>query len=709
MHSLSIQFQNISLWILPVIITVLIVIYLSYRRRSSEPKWPLSVLIVLRSVIFFLILLLILKPVVSWETRRIRKPLVLLFADRSLSMVAHDGISADSIRSAVFNLKTLMEKRGARVKVLPFGLQVGEEIDRPDELIIDVDGTDIAGAIDYCVNNQDDRDINAAVLVSDGVSTSGEDPLLLKTYPRLPVYTVGVGDSLLIMDPAVIELTMPSKAGIGDSVVIEARVLPLGHGNATTVWLEKDGRIVGKRTIPTSRNALAQTIHFTTIPDQAGIARYSVLIDTVRDRNPYNNSRKALLRVFDTKKRLVIIQGRKNFESRFFDLIVRSMPEFEIVDLFNYQGKWHTDNETDPFQLKWDVVALFSFPAEDVTMSQLNSVSSKIARDKPALYIQYLPAVTPDRLNRILPEPVILKHRLMKSEIPSVISRVNEEHRNHPVLMNLITERHFKSDWADLPPIGMPFLELRLPNDFIPVIVSDERNSLPILSLREAGGGRSVFVSGIDLWRWNMMTAEADNRYIYPELMTSVLKWLTDTLSTSNMQFSLNKEIYLKGEIAEVTGIITDIKGAVIPDATLDAELIDAGNNSVNFLIQWDGTKYRGYIPLKREGDYQIHISSATRDFSLGEFRKKIQVLPNSVEHQNIRQDVTMLQGIANRTGGAYFTLDNYRNIVDKISFEFEEFNSFHKVKLWRRPGIFIILLLAMVTEWVIRRTSGYQ
>ncbi len=709
MHSLSIQFQNLTFWILPVIGAVLIVLYISYRRLRVQSDWPAPVLILLRSIVFFCILVLILKPLISWEIRKNHKPLVVIFADQSLSMMAHEGISADSVRSIVTDLKTLIERHDAHVKIMPFGLQVGGEVKSPKELSFDSDGTNISEVLDYCENYRDDWNIRAAVIVSDGVSTAGEDPLLKKMHPRFPVCSIGIGDSLLIMDPVVIDLSMPSKASIDDSILVEARVLPLGYGNTITVWLKKDGQIIQKKTIPTFKKSLVSTIQFTIIPDQAGKAYYSVLIDTTHDRNPLNNEQKSLIRIYNNKQRLVIIQGQNSFDGRYFSIMSKTFPEMEIIDLLGFQGKWHTGFESDPFRVKWDAVALFGFPSNDLTADQLNQVSLKISQDKPAQYIQYLPAMVPDKLNRVFSKQILQRYRLSESEIPASFCQINEENQNHPVLMNLRLEKQYKSDWADLPPVGMPFKEIQLSDDYISIIESDDQRALPILSLSEADGIRKVFVSGVDLWRWDMMTTGANNHYIYTELMTSVLKWLTDTLSTSDLQFSLNKDIYLKGEVAEVTGIITDIKGGIIPDATLSAELIDAGNNSSNFLIQWDGSKYRGEIPLIKEGDHQIIINAVTAEYNLGDFRKSIQVLQNSVEHQNIHQDVETLKGIANRTQGSYFTLNYYKNIADAITFESEINTSFHKLKLWRWPGIFIILLFAMITEWVIRRISGYQ
>lgn len=707
MQSFSIQFQNASYWLLPALIAAVMIVYLSYSgiHRCAKPVW--AVLLTLRCLLIFGIFILLIQPIISWQMVRERKPVILIFADNSQSITAQKSNSADSVRALITEIKKQIETRGGQVRVLPFGLDVEKEIGGPAELNFNNAGTDISAIYDY--NDSDDnRPIRAAILISDGVSTAGEDPLLVRNLSSYPVHTLGIGDSVMIMDPAVMDMTLPATATAGDSLFLEARVLPLGFGEPITVWLKKGDQILQKKMISSSPQSLIETVSFLLIPSDAGIHEYSVMIDTAEDRNPANNLRKGLLRVSQKSKRLVIIQSQPNFDGRYFSHALRSLKKLEPLTLLTHRGQWYSPGVDQPFQMKWDALALFGFPSDGVSQSQFQMVSDKIRRDKPALYVQYAPGLDIEKLNLLMDESVqnFSFIRQKNGEVPAIIS---ESQRYHPVLMNLVAVSGFENDWVNLPPIGMPFREIQLDDCYRPLIVSDDSRGLPIVSLCESTGKRRILITGTDLWRWKMMTVGSENHYIYSDLTQALISWLTDTLSTSSLQFSLSKNIFLKGELAEVSGIVTDVNGGIIPDAVLEAELLDERNNSVNFLIQWDGTKYRGTIQLDNEGDHQIVIHAMRGDRELGRFKSTLEVLPNSVERQIIRQNVETLKGIANKTGGRYFTVENYRGIADYISYEKERVTISQKVRLWRWSGIFIILLLIATSEWIVRRISGYQ
>ncbi|MGC9364412.1 MAG: hypothetical protein ACP5FZ_07580 [Fidelibacterota bacterium] len=707
MQSFSIQFQNASYWLLPAVFAAVVIVYTSYFGRHHRTGSVWIVLLTLRCLLILGIFILLIQPIISWQTVRERKPVILIFADNSQSITAQKNVSADSVRVLITEIKKQIESRGGQVRLFPFGLDVEKEVGGSAELNFNNAGTDISAIYDYN-DGDENRPIRAAILISDGVSTAGEDPLLVRNLSSYPVHTVGIGDSLMIMDPAVMDMTLPATATAGDSLLLEARVLPLGFGEPITVWMKKGDQISQKKTISSSPQSLIETVSFLLIPKDAGIHEYSVMIDTAEDRNPANNLRKGLLRVSQKSKRLVIIQNHPNFDSRYFSHALRSLKDLEPLMLFPHEERWHSPGVDQPFQMKWDALALFGFPADGVSQSQFQMVSDKIRRDKPALYVQYVPGLDIEKLNLMMDKPVqnFAFVRQRNGEVPAIIS---ESQRRHPVLMNLLAVSGYKNDWANLPPVGMPFREIRLDDCYRPLIVTDDSRGLPIVSLCESEGKRRILITGTDLWRWKMMTVGAENHYIYSGLTQALISWLTDTLSTSSLQFSLSKDIFLKGELAEVSGIVTDVNGGIIPDAVLEAELLDERNNSANFLIQWDGTKYRGNVQLENEGNHRIRIHASQGDQVLGELQMALEVLPNSVEHQIIRQNVETLKGIANKTGGRYFTVENYMGIADYISYEKERVTISQKVRLWRWPGIFIILLLVATSEWIVRRISGYQ
>ena len=711
MHSLSIQFQNLNLLIIAVIVVIAIILFLTFRRKnqqSSKIRY-LLILMGIRMSIFIIISVIIIKPIIKWTTVERLDPIIAIFIDKSLSMIAHKDGSRDSLTFIIENIRSGFENIGANVKVFPFGSSLEKEVQSVEDLQFDAVGTDLSKMLVEGGKLLSDQNIKAGVVITDGVFTQGENPMLMEIDSRFPIYTIGIGDSLPVLDPSVFDISVPLFTDVGDTVSIEARILPLGREETLTVFLEEDDQVIQKKVLKPYQQSLYQTIQFKVIPDSPGIKRYSVIIDTLRDRNPFNNVKTTLLRVKSAHTLMIMIQGDATFESRFFARIIKTIPEMELIDLLEFQNKWHTTSQTEPFQLKWDAVALFGFPTRYTTLVQMEAVMAKFRQDQPAIYAQCTRSTDIAKLDRLVGEPFFDNFRLNLKNVTPVSVQIVKNQRNHPVIRDIHMGILEKDLLAELPPVGMPFIQIELSNIFKPLIETVLPVRKPVIAIAESNRSRKAIVTGLDLWRWDMMTIDKENHELYSELLKGLVEWLTDTLSTSNIQFHLNKTIFLTGEVAEVEGIVTDIQGNLIKKAVINAELLDSRNNSTAFLIQWNGLKYSGMIPLRSEGEYQINAVASVGENELGRFQQKLTVLKNPVEFSTIRQNIEVLRSIAANTGGRYLRPDEFPSSIDDISLEFTTLDKRHELKLWRWHGIFILLIFLLFSEWVIRRLSGYQ
>ena len=709
MHSLSIQFQNLNLWIIAIIFVIAIILFLTFRNKNQQPSKIRYLLMGIRMSIFIIISVIIIKPIIKWTTVERLDPIVAIFIDKSLSMIAHEDVYSDSLTSIIENIRSGFENVGANVKIFPFGSSLEKEIRSVKDLQFDAVGTDLSKMLVEGRKLLSDQNIKAGVVITDGVFTQGENPMLMEIDSRFPIYTVGIGDSLPVLDPSVFDISVPPFANVGDTVSIEARVLPLGHEETLTVFLEEDDQVIQKKVLKPYQQSLYQTILFKVIPDSPGIKRYSVMIDTLRDRNPFNNVKMTLLRVKSAHTLMIMIQGDATFESRFFARIIKTIPEMELIDLLEFQNKWHTTSQTEPFQLKWDAVALFGFPTRYTTSVQMEAVMAKLRRDQPAIFAQCTRSTDIAKLDRLVGEPFFDNFRLNLKNVTPVSVQIVKNQSNHPIIRDIHMGIMEKDLLAELPPVGMPFVQIELSNIFKPLIETVLPVRKPVIAIAESNRSRKAVVTGLDLWRWDMMTIDKENHELYSELLKGLVEWLTDTLSTSNIQFHLNKTIFLTGEVAEVEGIVTDIQGNLIKNAVINAELLDSRNNSTAFLIQWNGLKYSGMMPLRSEGEYQINAVASVGENELGRFQQKLTVLKNPVEFSTIRQNIEVLRSIAENTGGRYLRPDEFPSLIDDISLESTTLDKRHELKLWRWNGIFILLIFLLFSEWVIRRLSGYQ
>jgi len=707
MQHFTIQFQNLNLWILLIFGITMVILFLILRRSDRIAERWQRILLLIRFLILLLILLIIVKPILKWTSVRQLEPEIKVFVDQSASMLKHENISRDSLITLVGQLQAEFQKRGFGVAIYPFSNELADNPVSMKGLQFNHNGTDLSKVLSKGIRQSGNSNVSAGVLITDGVSTQGEDPILMDIQSDFPVYPIGIGDSLPLFDPAVLEMTMPAIVTTGDSVVIEARILPLGRSKTIQVFLHEGKKRIQTKKVKTTSQNLYQTVGFEIVIDQPGIFQYSVMIDTTQDQNPYNNLRSASVRVKPSRTTFILIQGRASFEARYFKQLLQSIPGMKIISLLETQSGWYSVDSKDPFREKWDAVALFGFPTPNTSAKILNLVREKITRDYPAIYIQYLKGLSFDRLEHLLGEQVFLSY-VIEQNNRSITVQIAEEYRSHPIVRDL-NNLTLKSGWSELPPIGMPFRNFVLADYLKGVISSVGSQLLPVLAVGTTQRSRMTVVTGIDLWRWEMMTVESENHLLYSELGKNLIKWLTDTLSTSNLQLSINKEIFLTGEFAEVRGIVSDVQGNLVKNAVINAQLVDARNNSLPFLIQWDGFQYRGLVPMQAEGECKIEAVASVGGNPIGSFQQKVAVLENSIESQSLRLNIEALRSIALKTGGKYYPGDKVDTIADSVPFKKVQLDRVHELKLWRWKGIFIILILLFFTEWTIRRIVGYQ
>jgi len=333
MTEFSIHFQNLNIWPFVALVAIGILIFFAFyipkKNISSRGK---IFLIVLRTSVFLGIIFLFLKPVLQWTKVRNLSPKLLVWIDNSLSMTAHENFSPDLLMESIKNMDSELKKEGIDIIYDIFSDDIESEVHLLDKVVFDGLSTDISHIIKESKSKHVDENVSAAILISDGVVTKGEDPSLMEINLPLPIFTIGIGDSMPTMDPSISQIELPQFTKVGDSVEICAEIVPLGDGKPLEIILKEDGKIIQKKMIETQQQAFNREVIFHVVPDEVGIKKYEIEIEKANDANPYNNIRMGLLRVYSAETNIVVLNARAGFESRF---LIRSFEKIEYVKIFN--------------------------------------------------------------------------------------------------------------------------------------------------------------------------------------------------------------------------------------------------------------------------------------------------------------------------------------------------------------------------------------
>ncbi|MCK4689691.1 MAG: hypothetical protein KAT41_05285, partial [Candidatus Marinimicrobia bacterium] len=472
-------------------------------------------------------------------------------------MTAHKDFSPDFLMESIKNMDSELKKEGIDIIYDIFNDDIESETHLLDKVVFDGLSTDISHIIKESKSKHVDENISAAILISDGVVTKGEDPSLMEINLPFPIFTIGIGDSMPTMDPSISQIELPQFTKVGDSVEIRAEIVPLGDGKPLEIILKEDGKIIQKKMIETQQQAFNREVIFHVVTDEVGVRKYEIEIEKANDANPYNNIRMGLLRVYSAETNIVVLNARAGFESRF---LIRSFEKIENVKIFNLvetASNWIPLPLSSIIKEKWDVVVLFGYPSDKTNMDQLQSIKQKIENESVPLLIIYDRPLSLERVNILVGETII-EGRVNDRSKETVLVQLTWKGESHPIIRDALFSYDFKDLVRSLPPIGWPFKNLILGSGFVPLITTANLSEHPVIAIRDFGEERMAVCSGMDFWRWCFMTQGSGEVDLYTKTFTGLIKWLSDTLSTSNIQMSLNKSIYLSGEPAEISGLVFD-------------------------------------------------------------------------------------------------------------------------------------------------------
>ena len=257
-----------------------------------------------------------------------------------------------------------------------------------------------------------------------------------------------------------------------------------------------------------------------------------------------------------------------------------------------------------------------------------------------------------------------------------------------------------------MPPIGSPYRRIRLKPSLLTIIESTDIAENPVIAINQESNKPLALCIGLDFWRWSFMTNEIRRFDIYDELFQGMAKWLTDTLSSSPIHLSINKRIFLNGETVEMSCLLYDLKGLVVNDAVVKAELIQQNDVIASSNLIWNGNNYSGVIPVRNAGDCQVRISAWSGDNLIGIREQPITVVDRSIELLEVRQNVDLLRTIALRSGG--LKTNRIPEIIDRLQVTEKIITQSHVIKFLNWRWTLVILIVLLTVEWSMRRFQGF-
>ncbi|HEY5313301.1 MAG TPA: vWA domain-containing protein [Pirellulales bacterium] len=715
------------------------------RRRLARTRW--LAMLGLMTLAIAAPLALLLNP--TWLERLpppAGKPLVTILLDNSASMATPDGPRGVTRYAAgrQFALQ-LADDLGRRyeVRLETFAGQTSAadaqqlSAERPDG-----ETTNLARSIREALD--DDRPQGQAlVLVSDGIDNVAGTAAVLASVQRskalaAPIYTSTVGGSTAARDLDV-ELRSPQElAFVGQQV--QVHVLLAQHGLAgarTRLKLSENGRSLESRDLVLSTKRDTE-VTFDVSRKTPGLYRFEISADAAAGEvTAVNNRATLLLRVVDEPIRVLLLEGKPYWDSRFLVRTLAADPSLELVSLVRMTedrvleqtfGRSATGS-TAPRAESWRIVHTEQgLPDTLQSLDQFQMIV--LGRDTDV----FLNDATVARLRKWVSATggsLVCFRGAPESRVSQVLSPVL------PVRWTPGRESRFHVRWTEA---GKQLAWLSAAGEGsgddalsqLPTLATasqrDDRKPLavvlaaaaadgaapgqPVITYQPFGSGRTVVVEGAGMWRWAFLAPQQQqHEQLYAALWQSLVRWLVShagLLPGEQRSLRPDKVCFSVNEPATATLLVSDAAARQEPPRIVLTKSDQPAAREFTPVASPDEPRmFRVVFGPLAEGRYEARIVGGAKEAS-GE-RTTFDVRRNLAERVELAARPDLMAKIAADSGGQVLRSADAGQVAQDFDAQFGR-NRADRVRsetAWDRWWMLAAICLAWTTTWAVRRRGG--
>jgi uncharacterized membrane protein len=702
------------------------------------------VLLGLRIAAIVLVVLLLFRPVLSFERdERTRRGLVLLL-DTSASMsTADDATGAsrfDQARARVLDWSARL-KDAFDLHLVEFS-ERASVLEQPGELLkLEPKGeaTSLIRGIVAAARSVPRRNLEAVVLFSDGVHNAAGDPVATARKLGAVVHAIGVGNSLRnspsYRDVRVADLDCPEQLPVNNRAKVTAHIGQAGlAGQVVRAVLEEDGKPIDQAEVVLRDGGSPQEVSFQFVPTSKGRHRYAVKVPAVlEERIVANNHRTAIAQVVESKIRVLYVEGTLRAEygalvQRFlskdpdleFCALVQTRPNV-FVRRTNIEGLKLAGLPADAAAFEaFDVILLGDLDSTYWKPGPTDLLVKRVRDGAGLLAIGGYHSLGPGGyggtpIEAIL--PVVAGGRDAGQITDSFLPVLTPAGRDHPIFANI--SKFFPTAGAPPQAPGLPPLDgcVRVagarPGALVLATHPSGDGKLPILAVQPVGKGRAAVFTSDTTRNWQQVPRALDQESPFLRFWGQMIRWLANHSQAMKAEAGVaartDKAYYEPDSPITVFAAVRDQEGEGTDQARVTAQVkTPGGTTDAVTLVPVAGSAgtYQGTFEPKQPGTYEIAVEAALGPTVLKAERTAVEVGRPNLEFDRLDLDDQALAKIAGATGGRYLHLSS----ADQLLSELDRKERRRHVSLEQplyAPGPFWALFVGVLTaEWVLRRRS---
>lgn len=688
--------SDIPLWWLPVwLIVSFIISFWVYRPSTSWlkqlSKYKRWTMLGLRFLGLSILGLLFMGLLIQSKSYKKELPIMVNLIDHSASMLNYSDSS--EVKSEVPNLINEIESTfNADFEIL--NLYLDETVKNIDSVDFNYPKTDLSKGFEKLYNEYYGRNLGLVNLISDGNFNTGSHPSTFGNRLGLvPIYTVGVGDTIQKRDQVVRNVVHNDIAFLGNAFPIEVSVE--GHlikNEYVKVKLIEGNKVRAEKTISyDNQEYQLEKINFLVEANKIGFIEYQIVVEALENESNYENNQQSIfIEVLDSRSKVLLLAGAPHPDIGAIKNVLVKDNNLEVT------SKRISDLPKD---LSIYDLIIWHEPGVDTKSEQFSQIE---AAKKPIWYI--LGPNTNDRSINQLGLPLLTQSRGQVDEVRGGFNQVFNKFE--------MTDEA-KSIFGKLPPITIRFgqLEVNQPIDilFYQQVGAVTRKT-PLYFFGKNQQEKYGVTYGEGLWRWRLAEYQQNNNHkAFDELIGKTVQYLAVRSNTSKLRIQMPKRFDEDDEVVINASFYND-SYEPITSVPIDFNLEDPKGEKANYEFIPRESNY--FLPLGylNAGLYKW---SASAEFEGKTYTKSGSFVVKKIELEalNTRANHSILNQLSQNSEGQFFRFADRDKLFDAIqsredlvpiSYESTAFKKLIDYFWW-----FILVIVLFSAEWFMRRYNG--
>lgn len=655
--------------------------WLLYQRKNTWGLTTNRILFFVRALAVAIAAFLLIGPILKLTTNLYEKPSLVFLIDNSLSV--REVLGADKPEQLQNELKTrtaALEEAGYQVDYRTIG---------------DVT-SDIHGAIRSVTSDYEGKNLAGIVLASDGVYNSGPSPLY--TTLRIPVYTIGIGDTTERVDLALKNVAFNKIAYQGNRFPVRAEVLVKGLTNQDVrATISMGGKVISTQNKNSGSKGLID-FDFLVDANATGIQRLDVAIEPVKQEvNQKNNRTTIYVEVVEGKKKILVISPSPHPDIKALRAAIEKNSNYDFV--LHMPGV--KEEQQDALQPDKIDLVIFSqaLDAEGKTLPLVQ----KFQKSKAGLLF-----LTGSKTNL---------RQFANLGIPLTFENIGQRDEVIPSFNTQFRDFAFSDDIAGrfsrYPPVSVPFGKFTYPADAAILLyqrIGSVTTNRPLLLSWNGPDNRIAILLGEGIWKWRLNEfAETEKSEAFDEVFSKLIQYLSTADDRRRFRsFPIQNEFTDSEPVIFESQLYNDLFEPIYGN-TVQIELRDEAGKATQYSYATSPSSSRYRIGGLKEGIYR-YTSSTQTDKGKEQVSGEFLVTAQNIESQNLTADFGLLRKLAEESGGKFYTeasAGNLNSDLTKIQSKtlIHSEDSFHP--MINLKAVFFLLLFLLSLEWFTRKFFG--